>query len=67
MNVDCLIVDDEVELAKATCEYFEMFGVTAAYVTDSQGCIDFMENNAVKQILLDINHFGKIRFLNDIP
>lgn len=55
MNVDCLIVDDEVELAKATSEYFEMFGVTAAYVIDSQGCIDFMKNNAVKLILLDIN------------
>jgi len=55
MNVDCLIVDDEVELAKATCEYFEMFGVTAAYVTDSPGCLDFMKNNGIKLILLDIN------------
>ncbi|KNZ40333.1 response regulator transcription factor [Acetobacterium bakii] len=55
MNVDCLIVDDEVELAKATSEYFEMFGVTAAYITDSQGCIDFIKNNGVKLILLDIN------------
>jgi|GEM_PF-2728691 len=55
MNWDCLIVDDEVELAKATCEYFEMFGVTGAYVTDFGGCIDFMKNNDAKLILLDIN------------
>lgn len=25
MNYDCLIVDDEIELAEATSEYFNMF------------------------------------------
>ncbi|MEA4807095.1 response regulator transcription factor [Acetobacterium wieringae] len=55
MNWDCLIVDDEVELAKATCEYFEMFGLTCAVVTNSDDCVMFMENNQVKLILLDIN------------
>ena len=55
MNWDCLIVDDEVELAKATCEYFEMFGVTAAYVTDYNDCMGFVKTNGVKLILLDIN------------
>jgi hypothetical protein len=25
MNYDCLIVDDEVELAESTCEYFNLF------------------------------------------
>ena len=55
MNWDCLIVDDEVELAKATCEYFEMFGVTAAYVADYDNCLSFIADNAVKLILLDIN------------
>lgn len=55
MNWDCLIVDDEVELAKATCEYFEMFGVTAAYVTDYNDCMGFVKMNGVKLILLDIN------------
>ncbi|MBI4858600.1 MAG: response regulator transcription factor [Acetobacterium woodii] len=55
MNWDCLIVDDEVELAKATCEYFEMFGVTAAHVTNFNDCMGFMATNGVKLILLDIN------------
>ena len=55
MNCDCLIVDDEVELAKATCEYFEMFGVRCAYVTNADDCMSFTENNSVKLILLDIN------------
>ena len=55
MNTDCLIVDDEIELAKATCEYFQMFGVSSAYVTNSEDCMSFTENNSVKLILLDIN------------
>ena len=55
MNCDCLIVDDEIELAKATCEYFEMFGVSCAYVTNSQDCMRFTETNSVRLILLDIN------------
>lgn len=55
MNCDCLIIDDEIELAKATCEYFEMFGVSSAYVTNANDCMSFTENNSVKLILLDIN------------
>ena len=55
MNCDCLIVDDEIELAKATCEYFEMFGVRSTYVTNADDCMSFTENNSVKLILLDIN------------
>jgi len=55
MDFDCLIVDDEEELAKATCEYFEMFGVRCAYVTNANDCMSFTENNSVKLILLDIN------------
>lgn len=55
MKVDCLIVDDEEELAKATCEYFEMFGVRADYVTNAEDCMSFTEKNSVKLILLDIN------------
>ena len=43
------------ELAKATCEYFEMFGLSCAVVTNSDDCVMFMENNQVKLILLDIN------------
>ncbi|WP_311135693.1 response regulator [Acetobacterium tundrae] len=55
MNWDCLIVDDEVELAKATCEYFEMFGITCTYVTTFEGYMDVVLTNTIKLILLDIN------------
>lgn len=55
MKYDCLIVDDEIELAEATSEYFNMFEVKTAYVSDSQGCMEFLQNNEVSLILLDIN------------
>ena len=55
MNYDCLIVDDEVELAKMTAEYFQMFDVTAAYVGSAKACFYFLEKNTVQLILLDIN------------
>lgn len=55
MKVTCLIVDDEIELAKATCEYFEMFGVSASYVTNQAECLEFLARHEVALILLDIN------------
>lgn len=55
MKYDCLIVDDEIELAAATCEYFNMFGISSEYVRDSEGCLSFLKENRVNVILLDIN------------
>jgi two-component system response regulator RegX3 len=55
MKYDCLIVDDEIELAKATCEYFEIFEVTTAVATNALECIEIIDNHQVKVILLDIN------------
>lgn len=55
MKFDCLIVDDEIELAEATSEYFNMFEVKTEYVSDSQGCLQFLQENEVRLILLDIN------------
>ena len=55
MRYDCLIVDDEAELAKMTAEYFEMFDVKTQYVTSAGSCFDFLEKNEVDVILLDIN------------
>ncbi len=54
-NYDCLIVDDEIELAAATCEYFNMFGVNSSYVKNSAECMKFLQENTVKILLLDIN------------
>jgi two-component system response regulator RegX3 len=55
MNYDCLIVDDEVALAETTSEYFNMFNVTTAYVTNAQACEQFLREHKVSLILLDIN------------
>lgn len=75
MDVQCLIVDDEVELAQMTCEYFEMFGVSCKYVESAQECLAFLAENTVGLILLDINLVNesgfslckKIRETLDIP
>ena len=55
MHYNCLIVDDEVELAKMTAEYFEMFDISTRYVDSAASCYEFLENNQVDIILLDIN------------
>lgn len=52
---NCLIVDDETELADATREYFELFGVTCDTVADGQSCLENLENGSYDLILLDIN------------
>ena len=55
MHFNCLIVDDEAELAKMTAEYFEMFDVRTQYVTSAASCYAFLEENTADVILLDIN------------
>ena len=55
MNYNCLIVDDEEDLAKTTAEYFRMFDVTTEYVCNSDACFDFFKNNTADLVLLDIN------------
>ena len=55
MHYNCLIVDDEIELAKMTAEYFQMFDISTEYVDSAASCYDFLEENDVDLILLDIN------------
>lgn len=55
MKYQCLIIDDEVDLASATCEYFNMFGVNSVYVRNSDECLAFLKEHQVQLILLDIN------------
>lgn len=55
MNYDCLIVDDELELAETTCEYFNLFDVRTAFVTSAQECRSFLREHSVSLVLLDIN------------
>lgn len=52
---NCLIVDDETELADATKEYFELFGVTCDAVADSNSCLKKLGECSYDLLLLDIN------------
>lgn len=55
MHYNCLIVDDETELAKMTTEYFCMFDVSTQYVESGEACFKFFEDNTADLVLLDIN------------
>ena len=55
MHYQCLIVDDEAELAKMTTEYFQMFDVTTAVAESAAACYEFFKDNTAELILLDIN------------
>ena len=54
-HFNCLIVDDETELAKMTAEYFMMFDVSTECVSSAAECEKFLRENTVDLILLDIN------------
>ena len=55
MNYDCLIIDDEKELASSTAEYFNLFNVKTAFVFSKAEAIQFLCDNKCNLILLDIN------------
>lgn len=55
MHYNCLIVEDEVDLAKATKEYFELFDVSCVHVETPAQCMEFLNENTADLLLLDIN------------
>lgn len=55
MRYDCVIIDDEKELADNTCEYFNMFGVKTLSVYSGKEAEEFFACNEASIILLDIN------------
>ncbi len=75
MHYNCLIVDDETALSESTSEYFNMFDVKTHWVENQKDCYNFLNDNTVDLILLDINlgdESGyeickKIRQTSDIP
>lgn len=62
MRYDCLIVDDEEALSQSTCEYFNLFDVSAFWVADADGCLRFFKEHTADLILLDINLGGTSGF-----
>lgn len=55
MRYDCLIIDDEKELADNTCDYFNLFGVNTHVLYGVNEAKAFLDTNEVSLILLDIN------------
>ncbi|MCR5103353.1 MAG: response regulator transcription factor [Eubacterium sp.] len=55
MDYSVLIVDDEVELAESTAEYFNMFDIPSKCVFTAVDALQFFQTNTTKLILLDIN------------
>ena len=50
-----LMVDDDEVIAQSTAEYFNMFDVQTAYVTNYDEAVDFLEKHTISLLLLDIN------------
>lgn len=55
MKYDCLIVDDEIELARTTSEYLNMFDIKTYACNSREECLKFFKENDASLILLDIN------------
>ncbi|MBP5282557.1 MAG: response regulator transcription factor, partial [Lachnospiraceae bacterium] len=75
MHTSVFIIDDEAELAQYTAKYFNMSGVKTEYALDAESALEWLEENTVSLILLDINlgeHSGfdlcqKLRKETDVP
>ena len=55
MEYKCLVVDDDIDIAKTTAEYFNIFDLPTTYATSSEEALAFIKKNKVSLILLDIN------------
>jgi two-component system response regulator RegX3 len=72
---DCLLVDDEEALSKATLEYFEVFDVSAFWAPDADTCMEFFDTHTTDLILLDVNLVNasgfdlcrNLRKITDVP
>ena len=75
MHTSVFIIDDEVELTEYTAKYFNMSGVKTEYAFDAKSALEYLEENTVSLILLDINLGGdsgfdlcqKLRRETDVP
>ena len=62
MEYKVLMIDDDEVIAQSTAEYFNMFDIKTAYVTSYEETMDFLEENQVSLLLLDINLGDKSGF-----
>ena len=62
MDYKCLMIDDDEIIAENTAEYFNAFDIKTAYVTSYENAVDFLAENTVSLLLLDINLGDKSGF-----
>lgn len=55
MKYQCLVIDDDKVIAESTSDYFNMFDIKTHYVMSYESAIDFLKDNEVSLLLLDIN------------
>ena len=55
MKYRCLMIDDDITIAETTAEYFNIFDISPAYVTSYDEAVNFLRENRVSLLLLDIN------------
>ncbi len=61
-GVDVLLVEDETELARATCDYLEAFGVSTAHRTSAEAALVDLAGLAPRVVLADVNLPGMSGF-----
>jgi len=61
-KVNVLIIDDDKVIAESTSEFFNMFGVSTAYVTGFDEAVKYLDTHLVSLLLLDINLGDKSGF-----
>lgn len=73
--MDCLIIDDEVDLTNSVIEYFEYNTITAKGVNNLAAALEVLQNEDIGCVLLDINFPNasgydiarKIRTISNLP
>lgn len=55
MEYKCLVIDDDLDIAKTTAEYFNIFDIKTAYTTSYDDALEFIQKHQVYLLLLDIN------------
>ncbi len=62
MDYRCLIIDDDRTIAETTAEYFNIFDIKTAFVCSFEETTEFLKDNTVSLVLLDINLGDKSGF-----
>jgi len=59
---DCLIIDDDADIAMTICEYFNLFGLSCEYASDFDSGIQALAEKWPSLVMLDVNLNGQSGF-----